>query len=633
MTNPVADPSPLLKATGLTVVSSTGHVRRPLVSGIGFSLAHGEAMGIVGESGCGKSMTVRSLVGLLPHRVHAEGEVTFDGLPLIGRPEKAFRALRGERISLLLQDPFTMLNPLQRVGATLRESLAPRLRADRGASAREVTRRLAEVGLDADVAGRYPFQLSGGMRQRVAMAAALARDPELLLADEPTTALDMSSQAEVLALLGELRRSRGMALILVTHDLDVAFSTCDTVQVMYAGNVLESGPVAAVAARPQHPYTLGLLTSRIPRDHYREELTSIPGGVPAAEAVTDGCAFAARCAWSTDDCGAGRPELSLVDRDHRSACVRITGIRDEMDADLADRGPGGGARPATGGRPDDLVVVRGLGRTFRSRPLTGAPRSTVALDGVSFHIGEGESVGLVGESGSGKSTIARILLGLDTADTGEIRYGGHRDPADRAALSSRWRRQRRRPGGAGGRAPGIQIVFQDPYASLNPSLTIGSTLREAAGYRPPGLSVGEPAPTETELLAMVGLPAAYASRRPSALSGGERQRVAIARAIATAPELLVCDEPVAALDVSVQAQVLELFRDLRRKRKIAMLFITHDLAVARQMTERVIVLRRGRVVESGETAAVLDHPQHWYTRRLVGSAPADATREAAVGDE
>ncbi|WP_283134120.1 dipeptide ABC transporter ATP-binding protein [Rhizohabitans arisaemae] len=586
---------PLLSATGLTITADVGGRPRRLAGELDFTIARGAALGVVGESGSGKSMTLRSLVGLLPSGVRADGEVRLDGLQLIGLPERRLRTVRGERISLLLQDPFTMLNPLQRVGVTLRESLAPEIRSDRAASREETTRRLAEVGLDPTVADDYPFQLSGGMRQRVAIAAALGRDPDLLLADEPTTALDPSSQADVLNLLGRLRESRGMSLILVTHDLDVAFGACDDVVVMYAGAVLESAPAGTLATRPRHPYTLGLLRSRVPRDRYLAELTSIPGSVPAADAVRHTCPFSDRCSWHAGPCRETRPTLSPVGAGHLTACTRVADIGAELDAMLADRDDAGETRAEDAGRPDDLVVVGELRKTFRSRPLVGPGRSTTALDGVSFRIREGESLGLLGESGSGKSTIARILLGLETADSGEIRFGrGHR--------------------------PAVQVVFQDPYSSLNPSLTVGACLREAIRHRVPHRR-DRPVPAEADLLALVGLPAGYASRRPPALSGGERQRVAIARAIATDPDLLICDEPVAALDVSVQAQILELFRDLRRERKIAMLFITHDLAVARQMTERVVVLHRGQVVESGETAGVLTEPEHWYTKRLVTSTP------------
>ena len=599
----MTDQTPLLTAANLTITAGSGGRRRRIVDPVDFTLMRGEAMGLVGESGSGKSMTLRSLVGLLPRTVRAAGEIVLDGLSLLDLPEKRLRNIRGRRMSLLLQDPFTMLNPLQPVGETIKESLEPGVRSDTAVRRQQVERRLAEVGLDPDVAARYPFQLSGGMRQRAAIAAALARDPDVLLADEPTTALDPSSQADVLELLGRLRRRRGMSLILVTHDLDIAFGSCDRVHVMYAGTALESAPAGALAARPRHPYTLGLLMSRIPRDRYLRELAFIPGNVPPAENVQRKCAFTDRCRWSTEECRTVRPELSPVNDGHLTACLRAADIADEMDATRATHDRGRTEQAEARNRRDELLTVRNLRKTFRTRPIIGSSRTTVALDGVSFQIRTGESLGLLGESGSGKTTIARILLGLESADSGEIRFG--------SGMS---------PNGARRNPPRVQIVFQDPYSSLNPSLSIGSTLREAIKHRALRAD-GRPVPDHTDLLALVGLPVSYAGRRPSDLSGGERQRVAIARAIATDPDLLICDEPVAALDVSVQAQVLELFRTLRRQNGITMLFITHDLAVARQMTDRAIVLREGKIVESGETAELLSSPTHWYTKKLVAAAP------------
>jgi peptide/nickel transport system ATP-binding protein len=528
--------------------------------------------------------------------------------------------VRGTRISLLLQDPFTMLNPLQTAGAHLAETLPKAARRDRGRRREDITRRLDEVGLAADVARRYPFQLSGGMRQRVALAAALARDPELLIADEPTTALDVTTQAEVLALLTDIQQRRRMSLILITHDLRVAFSVCDQIQVMYAGLVLEQAPAAELAAEPAHPYSLGLLLAEPPVTHYVDQLTSIPGSVPPADTIVGTCAFAARCHWAQPDCAAASPPLAPVSAHRTSACLRLDEIRGDLRDALSPAGnPAALPTAATaGGRA--VMTLAGVSKTYHTNRLAGRARATTALDGVSFQVGHGESVGLVGETGSGKTTIARAILGLTTPDAGTIDLVGI-DASDYRRLDRAHLRQVRRL---------VQAVFQDPYASLNPALSIGATLREVLGIRG---HIADPRREIADLLGQVGLPASYAQRRPVALSGGERQRVAIARALALRPRLLICDEPVAALDVSAQAQVLELIRDIRRRHGMSMLFITHDLSVVRQMTDRVIVLYHGQVVEAGDTATVLDTPRHPYTRRLLDAVPGKADITGAPADE
>ncbi|WP_066943383.1 dipeptide ABC transporter ATP-binding protein [Microtetraspora fusca] len=570
----------LLDVGGLTV---TG--RHLIVDGVDLSVSRGETVGLVGESGSGKSLTARAVAGLLPKGLTATGSVALSGRELLGARERVLRSVRGSRVALLMQDPFAMLNPLRTAGAHIAESL-PRL--PRAARRAEVLRRLAEVGIaDPSVATRHPFQLSGGMRQRVALAAALARDPELLIADEPTTALDATTQHEILMLLRGVQRTRGMGVLLITHDLRVAFELCDRVSVMYAGRIVESGPGSGVAGAPAHPYTAGLLaalpsvTATLPR------LEAVPGSVPHAEDVTDVCAFAARCGQAEPDCGRARPPLREVSPGRRTACLYDVRPRPRTapPALAPDAAPAGGT----------LLRVEELRKEYGGH---------VALGGVSLDVGAGESVGVVGESGSGKTTLARCVLGLATPDGGRIELAGlDVTPGARAARREGAHRL-------------VQCVFQDPSTSLNPALTVGATLAEAAAQ---GRAEGRP--SVAELLDLVGLPAAYADRRPRALSGGERQRVAIARALAVRPALLICDEPTASLDVSVQAHVLELLRTIRRELGTALLFITHDLAVVRQISDRTVVLFRGAVVESGETSRVLDAPVHDYTRRLLASVP------------
>lgn len=583
--------------SGLTIRTADG---RTLVSDVSFGLRAGETIGIVGESGSGKSLTARAITGLLTRGIQAEGEVILDGNSVLSGSEPVLRRMRGRKMSLLMQDPFTMLNPVQTAATHIVESLRDAA-AYRGGMKDEIERRLAEVGLAADMAARYPFQLSGGMRQRLAMACALAGDPELLIADEPTTALDVTTQSEVLALLGTITQQRGMALVLITHDLGVAFSVCDRVHVMYVGSLVEEGPARELADTAGHPYTVRLKLAEPPFRHFAEQRRPIPGRGPSADAVATQCAFAARCSWASDFCRGERPLLRRIGPARSSACVRIDEIRDDLQREI---GKGAQASPQLEVHATPiLLAVDGVRKSYTNSPVIERKRPVAALKGVSFELGVGESPGLVGETGSGKSTIARILLGLATADAGRITFGGL-DLSAHRALRPRERREARRR---------VQMVFQDPYSSLNPARTVGGVLSEVL----PIAGRDERTDGVAKILSQVGLPVEYATRLPSDLSGGERQRVAIARALAPRPDLLICDEPVAALDVSAQAQVLTLLRDLRVGHGMAILFITHDLAVVRQMTERLIVLRRGEIVETGSVEEVLEGPQHSYTRKLV----------------
>jgi peptide/nickel transport system ATP-binding protein len=605
----------VLTVRGLRIASLLGGRERTIVDGVDLDVGRGETLGIVGESGSGKSMTARAIVGLLPPGVRAQGEVRLDGQQLLGAGERALRRVRGTRIALVLQDPFAMLDPLLRCG----DQVVDLLRDERGralgrrARRAEAQRRLAEVGIeDPTVADARPFELSGGLCQRVAIAAALARDPEVLIADEPATALDLTTQREVLGQLAELRRSRGMSLVLITHDLRVAFSLCDAIAVLYAGSVLERAGADALGDEPRHPYTLGLLLSEPPADRRLERLAAIEGSVPDPDEVGPRCLFAARCRWRQERCLAGRPPLVEVGAGRASACVRQAEIAPDLRR-LREAAGRQAPAMALGGEPGPaLLEAREVVKRFGD----GRPgrRRVQALAGVSLEVAAGESVGLVGESGAGKTTLARCLLGLERPSAGAIVIDGI-DAGDWATLGPGERERLRRT---------VQMVFQDPASTLNPARTVRATLSEA-------LAMGGPRSRDrrrevARLLERVGLPASYAARKPAALSGGERQRVAVARALAVGPRVLVCDEPVSALDVSVQAQILNLLADVRRELGVALLLIAHDLAVVRQVTERVYVLRRGEVVESGPTDEVLDRPRHPYTRSLIEATPrADGT--------
>ncbi|MDR2255115.1 MAG: ABC transporter ATP-binding protein [Arthrobacter sp.] len=514
----------VLRASDVSVSGPRGVIVEPL----DLELAAGKTLVIVGESGSGKTLTARALTGLLPEGVHASGTLQL-GERTLSLAGHGLRELRGGGITLLLQDPFTSLSPTHRCGQQIGWAVGGE-RSERGA---RVAALLAEVGLAPEVARKRPFELSGGMRQRVALAAALAADPAVLIADEPTTALDVTTQREVLDLIDSLQAKRGMALLLITHDLAVARDRADEALVMRSGRVLERGPAARVLFEPEHEYTRSLLAADL--------------GVEAAEALA----------------GASRAEGVS----QPNAVVRSTG--------------------ESGEAGDELLRVTGLRKSF---PGQAAP----ALAGVDLSVMRGSTLAVVGESGSGKTTLARCLVGLERPDAGSIEFLGVASGPRRA-----------------------QIVFQDPYSALNPALSIGAGLSEAA-------AVGGGSRSVEDLLELVGLPASYAPRRPVALSGGERQRVAIARALAVEPELLILDESVSALDVSVQAQILRLLASLQERLGLSMLFITHDLSVARAVSQSVVVLRRGKVVEHGSTASVLFTPQHEYTVALLASIPGRA---------
>jgi peptide/nickel transport system ATP-binding protein len=532
----------------------------------------GQTVALVGESGSGKSMTAKAMTGLLPRGVTATGSLQLDDITVdLALGPQALSGLRGQHISLLLQNPFTSLSPVHRCGEQITAALSPDLRR----SKEEIRRRLDEVDLPERVARQYPFELSGGMRQRVALAASLASNPQILIGDEPTTALDVTTQREMLDLLARIQRERDMALLLITHDLGLARERADKILVMYAGRLVESGEGADVIAHAQHPYTAGLRDSDPPLEHRLVELPAIAGSVPRPWEVAVGCVFAPRCDRADDRCRAAAPEL--VGTTSQVACWKpITATDARRPIQIA-------TDIQAQNTDDDLVVIRGLSKRFSS----SAP---LALDNVDISIRSGEAVGIVGESGSGKTTLARCLIGLESFDSGNIAWSINTPMAQRA-----------------------QIVFQDPTSALNPAMTIGATLAEA-------LRAGQRSKAEVvALLQLVGLPSEYVNRRPSGLSGGEQQRVAIARAIAPRPKLLICDEPVSSLDVSVQAQILNLMNSLLKDLGIALLFITHDLAVVRQVVSRVYVMSNGQVVESGNMENVLQSPQHEYTRQLFSS--------------
>lgn len=590
----------LLTVRGLSIHRED---RATLLDSLDLDIAAEESVGIVGESGSGKSLTARAIMGLLPPGLAAAGKVEFNGQTVLGATTE-MESLRGPGMTMVLQDPFTSLSPLRRCERQITDG--PRLRSlPRQERRREAIRRLAEVGIsEPRVAQNFPFQLSGGMRQRVALAAALASDPELLIADEFSTALDATTQKDILLLLDRIRAERGMALLMITHDLRMAFSICDRVYVMYAGSVLEVGEASSVERDPLHPYTQGLLLSEPAPDAPRKQLHEMPGRVPPADDVLERCAFADRCEYAEAECRSGRPALRRLDG-RWTACRRIEEIHDRLRVRRERAGTEGArsAEPSSGGSGRRVLTVEGMGKRFPD----GRSGELVALASVDLHLEEGETLGIVGESGSGKTTLARCIVGLEQPSAGRMDLLG-RSFSSWADLKVGERKDLRRL---------IQYVFQDPYSSLNPKLSVGSVLAEAT--RIAGVDAAD---REVErLLDLVQLPTDYAGRKPAALSGGERQRIAIARTLAVRPEVIICDEVVSALDVSVQAQVLNLLRDIQENLGVSYVFISHDLAVVRHIADRVCVMLHGEVVEEGDTGAVIGRPQNPYTRTLLAAVP------------
>jgi peptide/nickel transport system ATP-binding protein len=609
----------LLEVRNLSVEfsSETGDVARVLRN-VSFAVEAGRSVALVGESGSGKSVTARAILGLLEANARVtSGEIRFDGRNLIGLRERDLRALRGDKISLVLQDAMTSLNPSHTIGRQVAESLRVHRGMKKKAAWREAVELLERVGLDqpAAQATRYPHQLSGGMRQRVVIAGALACRPQLLIADEPTTALDVTTQAQVLELLRQMAREEGSALLLITHDLGVVSDMAEDVVVLYAGEVLETGSVDRVLDRPAHPYTRGLLASLPSRALRGQPLVGIPGQIPSLDHLPSGCVFHPRCAHAIVSCREVHPALENIDGSgHLSACPvllssalrgapdgasidnpRITNIRSLSHPDL---------RVASSAPP--ILEVSSLRKEFSSHGLLpGRSRGAlVAVDDVSFSLPRGTTVGIVGESGSGKSTTARLIARLLEPTSGSVRVDGE----DFTRLRGEALRRRRKD---------VQVVFQDPLGSFDPRRRIDAALKEPlrAFDLPHGNDRVE------ELLELVGLPGSYARRAPHQLSGGQRQRVAIARALALSPKVLICDEAVASLDASVQAQVINLLEELQERLSLSYVFISHDLSLVRHISDSIVVMWHGVAVEQGPAESVIDSPQHPYTRTLLAAIP------------
>lgn len=602
--------SPLLEVTDLAVTFATGGDPVTAVRGVSYRVEPGEVVAMVGESGSGKSVSAMAVVGLLPEYARVRGSVRLHDTELLGLDDDAMSRFRGKTVGMVFQDPMSALTPVYTVGDQIAEAIEiHQPRVGRRAARHRAVELLELVGIAQPErrARAFPHELSGGERQRVVIAIAIANDPDLLICDEPTTALDVTVQAQILEVLKTARDVTGAGVLIITHDLGVVAEFADRALVMYAGRVVESAEVHDLYRDRRMPYTVGLLGS-VPRLDAAQgtRLVPIPGAPPSLAGLDPGCPFAPRCPLAIDECRLEEPELLPVGADHRAACIRTDQVGGRSAADIY-----GVSTTAQSVRPDGssvVVRVRDLTKTYRLtkgvlRRRAGEVR---AVDGVSFELRQGRTLGIVGESGSGKSTTLHEILELTGPQSGSIEVLG----TDVTTLSSASRRSLRRD---------IQVVFQDPVASLDPRLPVFELLAEP--LRANGFDKGRTNARVAELLEIVGLRRADAIRYPAEFSGGQKQRIGIARALALQPKILALDEPVSALDVSIQAGIINLLLDLQALFGLSYLFVSHDLSVIKHLAHEVVVMRSGTVVERGDSRQVFDNPQHEYTRQLLDAVP------------
>ncbi|MGH1488564.1 MAG: dipeptide ABC transporter ATP-binding protein [Acidimicrobiales bacterium] len=642
---------PLLEVRDLAVTFDSAEGPVEAVRGVSLDVAPGEVLGVVGESGSGKSVTMLAAMGLLPHTASVSGSVRFRGDEILGLPTEELREYRGRRIGMIFQDPLTSLNPVltlgQQIGGAIaahkgrKDTAAHNGGKEAGGRARrkdKATRRTSVLRDEAiellDLVSipeperrvdSYPHELSGGMRQRAMIALAMSNEPDVLIADEPTTALDVTIQAQILDVLRTIQEQRGLGIVLITHDLGVVAGMADKLVVMYGGRVVEQGTVAEVFAATRHPYTRGLIGCLPRLDRRDVPITPIAGVPPSAFSLPSGCAFHPRCPVAIDVCmvedprlqSSGAVESACHRRDEledpsfgltavppparRAGATEASDRADTEQSDRADNGDRASDRP--------ILEIRDLRKHFDVRS-TGLLRRVIgrvdAVSDVSFDLHRGQILSLVGESGCGKSTTGRSILRLIEPDGGTVRFDGEDVLAKPASEMRRLRRD-------------LQIVFQDPYSSLNPRMRVGEIIAEPLIVH--GMEKAEAATRADELLELVQLRPEFRSRFPHEFSGGQRQRISLARSLALDPDVLVLDEPVSALDVSVQAGIIELLDDLRRRFDLAIVFIAHDLSVVRHISDVVGVMYLGRIVELGSNTEVFDNPSHPYTQALLSAVP------------
>ena len=604
----------LLEIKNLQTCFDTDKGKIRAVDGVNFSVRPGEMVGVVGESGCGKSVTALSIMRLLPGgygKIEA-GHILWKGEDLSSLTEPAMESIRGNRIGMIFQEPMTSLNPVLKIGYQIEEVF--RLHSGlSGSRRRQRTIELLELVGIPDASRRlddYPHQMSGGMRQRVMIAMSIACNPELLIADEPTTALDVTIQAQILELLKELQKKFGMGVIFITHNLGIVARMSHRVVVMYAGKVVENAATGRLFSSPCHPYTIGLLES-IPRldlkKEHRNQLSTIPGMVPSPANYSPGCRFSPRCPFALEICRESSPLTFEAGDDHLVECwLYRPGSKAPTASEIREAysmKAGAAVRPSVSEKTE-ILSVAGLEKAFLSTGKKGEKKVLTAVRGISFSVAKGETLGIVGESGCGKTTAGKMIVGLEEPSAGTILYkGGTVRHADRRKNKDLCRN--------------IQMIFQDPFSSLNPRMTVAEAVSEGP------LIHGLPFDRAgiARVLQEVGLQPEYMDRYPHEFSGGQRQRIGIARALAVDPELVICDEPVSALDVSVQAQVINLLQKLQRDRGLTYLFIAHDLSVVRHIADRVMVMYLGQIMEIGPTDSIFDKPLHPYTEALLSAVP------------
>lgn len=588
------------------------------VDGVSFALDRGETLAIVGESGCGKTVLATSILRLFRHSnaFHPTGEIFYNGVDLLKVSPMGMETIRGRNIAMIFQEPMAALNPVWRIKDQIAEPILKHLnktRSEAYADAYELLKRLG-VPSPERVMETYPHTLSGGMRQRVAIAMALSCKPDILIADEPTTALDVTVQAQILGLIRGMQQELGMAVIMITHDLGIVNEVADRVVVMYSGKAIETGTTNAVLFSPKHPYTEKLVAAVPSLDNSGERLAAIHGQVRAATRFVEGCRFAERCAHAQGPCFESTPPDLLGSATHRVACylydeTKQLKRRDDETIEAKVASPTSNFQPNTALlRLDHLKTWFPVHAGLLQRHIADVK----AVDDISLEIREGKTLALVGESGCGKSTLGQTILRLVHATAGRVVYLGSGTETDILRANRAELKALRRD---------LQIIFQDPFASLNPRFSVREIIEEGLKIHQPNKGDADRLNAMEEILEEVGLPRESLVRYPHEFSGGQRQRIAIARAMILRPKILILDEATSALDVSIQAQVLNLLKDLQQRYGMTMIFITHNLGVVRYIASQVAVMYLGKIVEFGETTEIMAHPKHPYTEKLIGSIP------------
>ena len=602
----------LLRVSNLKTVIGSGASPVRVVDGLDLEIRRGETFTLLGESGCGKSMSALSIMRLLPAGGHIiDGSVELDGVDLLKLSEQAMRQVRGGRMAMIFQEPMTSLNPVMTAGKQIAESVQLHDSLRGAAITKRVVELLDDVGIPDPErrAQEYPHQLSGGMKQRVMIAIALAGRPELLIADEPTTALDVTIQAQVLELMKRLQREHGMAILQITHDLGVVAETTDHLAVMYAGQVVERAGCRDFFNKPLHPYSQKLFDSLPTQQKRDKQLSVIKGTVPPLDTPFKGCRFADRCDRVMDQCRNSEPQWDVLSEGQGVRCH----LYDQTDAPVVVEEPAPVAFSDSMSKHGNLLSVSDLKVHFPIQKglfkrTVGAVR---AVDGLSLQIKAGETLALVGESGCGKTTVGKSILQLIRPTAGSVMF----DSDELTRLNSRALRSRRRD---------MQIIFQDPVSSMNPRMLVGDIIEEGMLAQSIGNNRAERRAKVEALLEQVGLPNSAINRYPHEFSGGQRQRICIARALAVNPRLIICDEPTSALDVSVQAQILNLLKSLQGELGLSYLFITHNISVVAYLAHEVAVMYLGRIVEQGTVEEILQSPRHPYTQALLSAVPVPA---------